>query len=285
MTENEFLLQDRVTKIKSVNEQYDLLNNAYISFSGGKDSTVLSALIDKALPGNEIPRVYINTGIEYNAVLDFVREKRGLDERFFIVKPQQDIKEVLEEHGYPFKSKEHSKILASYQYGGLYDSVVHYLSKSSFGCPAKLRYQFQPDFKLKVSDKCCTYLKKKPAQKWAEEHNKTIVITGIRKEEGGVRSSLSKCVVQNGGGIKFHPLLVVKKDFINWFIDKYHVKLCDLYYAPYGFKRTGCKGCPFSIDLDVELFQMKRYLPSELKQCEDIWKPVYEEYRRIGYRI
>lgn len=34
MTENEFLLQDRITKIKSVNEQYDLLNSSYISFSG-----------------------------------------------------------------------------------------------------------------------------------------------------------------------------------------------------------------------------------------------------------
>ena len=36
MTENEFLLQDRITKIKSVNEQYDLLNSSYISFSGGR---------------------------------------------------------------------------------------------------------------------------------------------------------------------------------------------------------------------------------------------------------
>lgn len=41
MTENEFLLQDRITKIKSINEQYDLENNAYLSFSGGKDSTIL----------------------------------------------------------------------------------------------------------------------------------------------------------------------------------------------------------------------------------------------------
>lgn len=31
----------------------------YISFSGGKDSTVLHHLIDEAIPGNKIPRVFI----------------------------------------------------------------------------------------------------------------------------------------------------------------------------------------------------------------------------------
>ena len=56
MTDNEFLLFDRITKIKSVVNQYGE-DNFYISFSGGKDSTVLSALVDMALPDNNIPRV------------------------------------------------------------------------------------------------------------------------------------------------------------------------------------------------------------------------------------
>ena len=79
MTENEFLLQDRITKIKSINKLYNLENNAYISFSGGKDSTVLHHLIDEALPGNRIPRVYINTGIEYRAVVQYVERERERD--------------------------------------------------------------------------------------------------------------------------------------------------------------------------------------------------------------
>ena len=41
MNENEFLLSDRIAKIKAIDEQYNLKDNAYISFSGGKDSTVL----------------------------------------------------------------------------------------------------------------------------------------------------------------------------------------------------------------------------------------------------
>jgi hypothetical protein len=30
---------------------------------------------------------------------------------------------------------------------------------------------------------------------------------------------------------------------------------------------------------------MQKLLPNEYKQCETIWKPVYDEYRRIGYRL
>ena len=75
MTENEFLLADRIAKIKSTIEKYGE-ENFYISFSGGKDSTVLSALVDIALPGNTIPRVYANTGIEYKLILEFVERER-----------------------------------------------------------------------------------------------------------------------------------------------------------------------------------------------------------------
>lgn len=75
MTDNEFLLEDRLQKIRSVINKYGE-ENFYISFSGGKDSTVLSALIDLALPENKIPRVYANTGIEYRMILEFVERER-----------------------------------------------------------------------------------------------------------------------------------------------------------------------------------------------------------------
>ena len=65
MNDNEFLLYDRLQKIRQIIEQYGE-NNFYISYSGGKDSTVLHNLIDMALPNNKIPRVYADTGIELN---------------------------------------------------------------------------------------------------------------------------------------------------------------------------------------------------------------------------
>ena len=64
--DNLFLLQDRLQKIRQIVNKYGE-ENFYISFSGGKDSTVLSALVDIALPENRIPRVYVDTGIDYGS--------------------------------------------------------------------------------------------------------------------------------------------------------------------------------------------------------------------------
>ena len=108
----------------------------------------------------------------------------------------------------------------------------------------------------------------------------------MRKGEGGQRLS-ANCVVfdKEKKLVKFHPLLVVSEEWQNEFIEKNNIKLCKLYYAPYNFRRTGCKGCPFSLDLQKQLDIMETLLPNEKKQCESIWKPIYEEYRRIGYRL
>lgn len=171
MTENEFLLQDRITKIKSMNELYDLEHNAYVSFSGGKDSTVLSHLIDMALPNNQIPRVYINTGIEYKMMVEHIHSLMKNDKRIVEILPKINIRDMLEEKGYPFKSKEYSQKLRVYQNSGMTKTVTDYLGitgnkAKTFQCPEKLKYQFSPDFKLKVSDNCCTALKKKPIEEY-----------------------------------------------------------------------------------------------------------------------
>lgn len=289
MTENEFLLADRIQKIKSMNELYDLENNAYISFSGGKDSTVLSKLIDEALPNNKIPRLYLNTGIEYLMIVSFVERERERDSRIQIVQSKQNIRTMLEEFGYPFKSKEHSQKVSYYQKSGMTKTVINYLgqgTKTDFLCPEILRYNFTPEFKIKVSDKCCRKLKKEVADKWAEENKRPIKITGMRKEEGGLRTSHSACTVFDEGNLlKFHPLQPLEESFIDWFIAERKIELCDLYYPPFNFKRTGCKGCPFAVDLQSQLDIMAMLLPAERKQCEMIWKPIYNEYRRIGYRL
>lgn len=153
-------------------------------------------------------------------------------------------------------------------------------------CPEKLKYQFSEEFKLKVSDKCCRKLKKDPVKKWERENDRTVAITGMRQREGGARLKLTCIVTDNNDNlIKFHPLAVVDDDWEQWFIDKYQVKLCELYYPPYNFKRTGCKGCPFALNLKEELKTLENFMPTEKKHCELIWAPVYQEYRRINYRL
>ena len=270
--------------------EYDLLLQGYISFSGGKDSTVVHHLIDMALPDNQIPRVYFNTGIEYKAVTEYVRRLAEKDKRIVIVNSGVNIKRMLEDVGFPFKSKEHSLYLSVYQNSGSTKTVNKYLNREdSFRCPSKLRYQFSDDFKLKVSNKCCYKLKKEIADNWAKENGKTITITGMRSSEGGLRASHKGCAVFTDDSCKvlkkFHPLFPVEDWWLDEFIRNNSIKLCELYYPPYNFKRTGCKGCPFSTDLQSQLDVMAIFLPAEKKQCETIWKPVYEEYRRIGYRL
>lgn len=62
-------------------------------------------------------------------------------------------------------------------------------------------------------------------------------------------------------------------------------RVCDLYKPPYNFKRTGCKGCPFDLNIQETLNTMYKLLPNEYYQCLHLWKPVYDEYIRIGFRL
>ncbi|AXF52135.1 MAG: PAPS reductase [Podoviridae sp. ctcf755] len=289
MTDNELLEIDRIEKIKSIDKQYDLEHNAYLSFSGGKDSTILHHLLDLALPGNKIPRVFINTGIEYRHIVDFVKSLIWEDDRIVILNSNVNIKQMLEKEGYPFKSKEHSLKVGEWQKGSTAKSNLNYKEmsgKSRYACPKKLLYQYENDFNLKLSDKCCYRLKKDVIHKWEKANNRTIAMTGMLKEEGGQRENLINCLItKNDKVVKFHPILVCSTEWEDWFIQKYEIELCRLYYPPFNFKRTGCKGCPYSLDLQKQLDVMGKWLPDERKQCEIIWKPVYEEYRRINYRL
>jgi len=78
---------------------------------------------------------------------------------------------------------------------------------------------------------------------------------------------------------------VVSDEWENWLVKEKQIKLCDLYIPPYNFLRTGCKLCPFSLDLQHQMEIMEKYFSNELKQAEWIWKPVFDEYRRIGFRL
>lgn len=286
--DNEFLLQDRLQKIRQIINQYGE-ENFYISFSGGKDSTVLSHIIDMAFPDNKIPRVYANTGIELNMIRDFVYELQKTDDRIEIIKPSIPIKEMLERDGYPFKSKKHAKKLGTYQRHGMTKTTINYLNPSedckTFACPKLLRYQFTPEFKLKVDYKCCVNLKEKPLHEWGKANKKPYSIIGIRHDEGGSRGK-AKCLAFADGKLRnFHPLIPVSDEWEDWVIETYNIKICDIYKPPYNFTRPGCKGCPFALYLQKELDTLERFFPNERKQCEYIWKPVYDEYRRIGYRL
>lgn len=203
---------------------------------------------------------------------------------------------MLEQEGYPFKSKKHSEALAIYQRNNTTEGLIgiqHYLHISNDGvswshqksCPECLKYQFTENFKLKVSDKCCFRLKEEPLRKWQKENRRPHAIIGIMRDEGGRRTN-AKCIVFSGKRLKsFQPLAYLTKEWEEWFIKEYKIKISEIYGEPYNFSRTGCKGCPFNPKLQDALDILEKYFPAERKQCEIIWKPVYDEYRRIGYRL
>lgn len=287
---NESLLQDRIEETQATIEKYGG-GNFCLSFSGGKDSTVVHELLDMALPGNTIPRVFCNTGIEYNKIVEFVQKKAEEDSRFHIIKPSVPIQTVLREYGYPFKSKEYSHVLDIYQRHGWTKTVRSYCNEVDeiyglrYKCPDKLKYQFTDDFGIRVSDKCCNFLKERPFINWQKENRKPYAILGIMRSEGGRRITAHCHAFRGGKFWHFQPLAAVDKQFEDWFIERYGIELCELYKPPYNFDRTGCKGCPFNVHIQRELNTLEKYFPEERKQCELIWKPVYEEYRRIGYRL
>ena len=289
---NEFILQDRLQKIRQIINQYGE-DNFYISFSGGKDSTVLSALVDMAIPENTIPRVFADTGIELKMIKDFVLEIQKTDGRIVVIKPSVSIKRNLEENGYPFKSKHHAHYLERFSRIGMCDSIKHYLGENVKGvtwgerstCPKKLKYQFDKHYELKISDKCCVNLKEKPLGLWGKENGKPYTILGVMRSEGG-RRERSTCLSFKGGKLMaFQPMVSLTEEWEEWFIKEFDIQICDIYKPPYNFTRTGCKGCPFALKLQNELDMLEKFFPAERKQCEIIWKPVYEEYRRLGYRL
>ena len=61
-----------------------------VSFSGGKDSTVLLHLVRSLYP--EVPAVFVNTGLEYPEIVKFVRQT----ENVVWLRPKMRFKDVLE---------------------------------------------------------------------------------------------------------------------------------------------------------------------------------------------
>lgn len=88
-----------------IREWYNHFNgDVYVSFSGGKDSTVLAHLVNDIYP--DVPLVFSNTGLEYPEIQAFAR-KMGAE----FIRPKMSFSEVISKYGYPIISKENAEAI------------------------------------------------------------------------------------------------------------------------------------------------------------------------------
>lgn len=87
--------------------------NVYLSFSGGKDSTVLLDITRKIFP--DIEAVFVNTGLEFPEIQSFIKTFNNVT----ILRPKMRFDEVIKEYGYPMISKEVSEKVFNARRGGV----------------------------------------------------------------------------------------------------------------------------------------------------------------------
>ncbi len=94
-----------VLSMQRIREWYQHFDgNVYVSYSGGKDSTVLAHLVHELYPN--VPLVFNNTGLEYPEIQSFARKMGAV-----FVHPQMQFSEVISRYGYPLISKENAEAI------------------------------------------------------------------------------------------------------------------------------------------------------------------------------
>lgn len=129
-----------------------------------------------------------------------------------------------------------------------------------------------------ISNKCCSYAKKKPAELFLKQNNADLNVLGIRKAEGGIRSTQYKnCFTdKQGTGInQFRPIFFLTDDDRKIYEELFNIKHSKC-YIDYGLKRTGCCGCPYNSNYKKELEIIKKYEPQLYQACISVFGQTYE---------
>ena len=169
----------------------------YVSFSGGKDSTVLKHIVDSMY--DDVPAVFVNTGLEYPEIQKFVRSIKASKYDCFnsdieIIRPEMRFDEVIKRYGYPL----FSKIVAyNIEYGrkalirGDTEMFEHYVEGKRLNKKTGKTYYFMGlskiakkvfESEIPVSNKCCDVMKKDPAKKYEKQTGRKAFIGTLAQE-------------------------------------------------------------------------------------------------------
>lgn len=237
--------------------------NVYISFSGGKDSTVLLDLVRSIYP--HVIAVFSDTGLEFPEIREFVKTFDNVE----WVRPVKNFRQVLTEDGYPVISKQNALYIRqaqtlpgdsrSYQLRVNGWNEKHQRYQKLGQIPEKWKYLIDSD--LKVSEKCCHYMKKKPLHDWEKENGHPKPFIGQMASESNLRE---KKYLQNGcnsftGNVQSNPMGFWTTQDVLEYIKTHDLPIASVYgdiveeegqLITTGEKRTGCVFCMFGVHLE-----------------------------------
>lgn len=272
-------------RIKEWYEHFD--GQVYVSFSGGKDSTVLLHIARQMYP--DIEAVFVDTGLEYPEIRTFVKTFDNVT----WLRPKMNFKTVIEKHGYPILSKSVSRQISDVQKNGSDCWAYSCFSGKQKGCYDMQKWKFLIDAPFKASDKCCNIMKKKPIYAYEKISNKKPYI-GTMTDESNQRKMQW---LQNGCNSfdqkkpQSKPLSFWTEQDILHYIKDFNIPYCSVYgeiisseqiegqislegtyqnLKTTGCQRTGCMFCMFGVHLEKEpnRFQMMREThPKQYDYC------------------
>lgn len=257
-------------RIQEWYEHWD--GQVYISFSGGKDSTVLLHLVKSMYP--DVPAVFCNTGLEYPEVRQFGEKMADV-----VIKPKLKFTEVLSKYGYPIISKEVAKAVDDYRRNapkGKRTLRMRQLDGEEFlnnGKPSfydKSKYRYLVDADFLMSDKCCYHMKKSPMAKYEKDSGRKPYV-GIMADESLARKSAylkTGCNSFTKSNPMSKPLSVWTEQDILKYLKENELEYASVYgeivcdengeYSCTGVDRTGCIFCGFGAHLDDEPNRFQR---------------------------
>lgn len=270
----------QVTQTRII-EWYEKNNGkVYVSFSGGKDSTVLLDLARRIYP--DIPAVFIDTGLEYPELREFVKTIPNV----IWLKPEMNFRKVIETYGYPLLSKTISRQIADVQKHGENCWAIKCFNGEKTGIYDMRKYYYLTKVPFKISNKCCDVMKKSPAHKFDKQSGLKPIIGTMASESKQRKNDWIK-----NGCNSFDAKKPVSKPMSFWteqdvlkYIKEFNIPYASVYggivkddngkYHTTKLNRTGCVFCGFGCHLEKEpnRFQMlKETHPKLWEYCMRDW--------------